>query len=50
MVKRERGRTEVPNRTTCPGKNTSGTVVVRAESILDRAHDCSDTSCLDSYC
>ena len=44
-----RGRTEEPNRPTCPGQNSSGTVVMRTESVLDRAHESSDASCLDSY-
>ena len=48
--RREKGeRTKEPNRPACPGQNSSGTVVVRAKSVLDRAHESSDASCLDSH-
>jgi len=46
---KEEGRTKEPNRPTCPGQKPGGTVVVRAESVLDRAHESPNTSCLDSY-
>ena len=45
----EIGRTKEPNCPTCPGKNTKGAVVMRAEGVLDRAHESPDASCLDSY-
>lgn len=45
----EIGRTKEPNRSTCPGENSKGTVVMRAESVLDRANKSSDGGCLDSY-
>ena len=46
---KEEGRTKEPNRPACPGQNSGSTVVVRAESVLDRAHESPDASCLDSY-
>ena len=45
----EKERTEESNRPTRPGQNSGSTVVVRTESVLDRAHESSDAGCLDSY-